>query len=638
MLEIFLTKAPKTDIYINKANYLLKCCKFAKQCLIEKKDIEINPLEYPINTINSETTPFISADEELLYFTRTYYQDQSEIEFITKKEILVGIKRNQTYNIEVIKLPDDLMKSNITLAGIITPDGEVLFLQLETNKIQILYACKLNNFNCNQLIKLPDIINSPYIESSISVSPDGRTYYFSSNRPGGYGGKDLYRAIMDDNNEWSLIENLGPTINTQYDEESPMIHPDGKTLYFSSKGHNTIGNYDIFVSHNIKDNNWEYPLNLGMPINTPADDLGFVISADGNKAYFSSSKNYNEKKYDIYKAILHKTIPLTLVKGTIKGDDPKKPIKAKIRVYDKETKEIIKYVYDPNPNTGKYLMIFPPNKNYDMIVEAEGYKPQLINIFIPNQTYFYELYQEIHLKKIKVNENDTAIGQEIRVTNTFYDIYKTDISDSITKLNQAKHQKHIDQLLQLIENIINTTDSITEEKISLLVNKDEPIDKSTIQKERYNKLLSLVETAIEQTDSTTLQLINANAIYNDISNKAYFYGINDKENILTQIIIGKDTLYTLPPLNTIKPLEIKTPTVIEITKTETPIIQSQSIDFRKTSASDRRYIYINYIFFPVGKSDIHTKYLTLLNDLCKIILLNEQIGIEINGYADPISK
>jgi outer membrane protein OmpA-like peptidoglycan-associated protein/YHS domain-containing protein len=494
----------------------------------------------------------------------------------------------------------------------------------------------LSDNKCDKLIRLPDIINSPYNETSISVSPDGRTYYFSSNRPGGYGGKDIYRAIMDDNNNWSIIENLGPSVNTEFDEDAPFIHPDGKTLYFSSKGHNSMGGYDIFYTTNISKNEWKYPTNMGAPINTPSDDIGFVISADGNSAYFTSSKN-SLTKYDIYKAILHKTIPLTLVKGTILGGQPPKPIKARIRVIDKETQQIIKYVYNPNPKTGKYLMIFPPNKNYEMLIEAEGYLPQLVNIFVPNQTYFYELYQEIFLKQIKINEKDTAIGQQIRISNIFYDIYNTAITDSILYAEEQKRKEHNDKLLKLIENIIVETDSLNLSGIQISNADEEKISKDKIMAQRYNRLIENIETAIEKTDSTFLKILDANAIYNSVTDKTFFYGVEDKDNQLTKIIIGNDTLYALPSVNTAKPLVINTPSVIQLElDTIAKIPQKKEFDFRSVPENKRRYVYINYIFYKSGKADIEKKYFSMLKNILELIKYNDDLGIEINGCADPI--
>ena len=634
MLNTFKIKASKSDIYYTKVEQLIKQCQSAKTLLQTPSNIEIEKLEHSINTHHSETTPFISADESKIYFTRTYYQAKSNIEFETTKKIMIANKVNKNYDVAEVKIDYSNFKSNISLAGV-SPDGEVLFFAIGNNSNSDIYACKIQNNACTQFIKLPEIINSPFDETSISVSPDGRTYYFSSNRPGGYGGKDLYRVVMDDNNQWSIIENLGPSINTEFDEDSPFIHPDNKTLYFSSKGHNSIGGYDIFYTQNIAKNEWKYPTNIGFPINTPSDDIGFVLSADGNSAYLSSSKN-NETKYDIYKAILHKTIPLTLVKGTIMGGDPPKPIKAKIRVIDKETKQLIKYVYNPNPQTGKYLMIFPPNKNYDMIIEAEGYLPQLINIFIPNQTYFYELYQEIYLNQVKVGKKDTAIGQEIRISNTFYDIYKTTISDSILKIEQEKRKKHVDELLRIVENIISTTDSVGVEQIEKFTTKDSVISKDVIIQERYNQLLKSIETAIEITDSTTLMLLDANAIYNDVTNKTFFYGIEETGSQMNKIVIGNDTLYTLPSINTVKPLVINTPSVVQLKIDSVIKTPKKEPDFRTIPENKKRYIYINYIFYTSGKADIEKKHINALNDIVQLITLNPDIGIEINGYADPI--
>ncbi len=635
MLNTFISKAPKSEILINKAENLLKNCKNAKQIQATASNIDIIKLDDKINSENSETTPFVSADENQLFFTRSYYQKNSGIEFLTSKEIMLATRNAlQEYEVKKISMPNGDLKADVTLAGI-SPDGEVIFFAIGNENNSDLYACKLNNGKCDDFIKLPEIINSAYAETSISVSPDGRTYYFSSNRPGGYGGKDIYRAIMDDNNQWSVIENLGSSVNTEFDEEAPFIHPDNKTLYFSSKGHNSVGGFDIFSTRNITANEWEYPVNIGFPINTPGDDVGFVLSADGNNAYFASSKNNIDSKYDIYKAVLHKTIPLTMVKGVIRGGDPPKPIKARIRVVDKESHEVIKYVYNPNPNTGKYLMIFPPNKDYDMIIEAENYLPQLVNIYIPNQTYFYELYQEIFLKQVKVNKNDTAIGQEIRITNTFYDIYKTDISDSILKVEQEKRQKHVDELLKLVEDIITTTDSLSEENIQKLTEKDTILSKDKVVKERYNKLLDLVETAIEKTDTTTLQLIDANAVYNDITNKVFFYGTGSETQKMSKIIVGKDTLYTLPAISATKPLEIKTPSLVQMKTDTTPKIVKKQIDFRNSAESQRRYIYISYVFYSSGKSEVESKYKNAINDIVQLMISNQDIGVEINGYADP---
>src|SRR5690606_23490736 len=147
----------------------------------------------------------------------------------------------------------------------------------------------------------PGIINSSFEEKSITISKDGKTLYFSSNRPGGLGGTDLYKATKDAKGEWTNVKNLGPTINTPFDEEGPFIDYDMVTLYFSSKGHKNMGSYDIFKSvYDPVKNDWSEPENLGYPINTPDDDIFYVVSADGKRAYYSSVRDDGLGYTDIY--------------------------------------------------------------------------------------------------------------------------------------------------------------------------------------------------------------------------------------------------------------------------------------------------------------------------------------------------
>ena len=143
--------------------------------------------------------------------------------------------------------------------------------------------------------------------------------------------------------------------------------------------------------------------------------------ADGTRGYFSSDRKGGLGGQDIYVMDMpedYETIPLTMIKGRILDAETKAPLSTKIYMIDTETKEKIDYVYHPNQKTGNYLVILPPNKSYDMIIESEGFHPYTLNIDVPNQTEFYELYQKIYLKTIK--HFDVVVGQEIQVKNAFY--------------------------------------------------------------------------------------------------------------------------------------------------------------------------------------------------------------------------
>ena len=120
---------------------------------------------------------------------------------------------------------------------------------------------------------------------SITISVDEKTLYFSSNRPGGFGGLDIYRATKDSKGQWTNVKNLGPSINTEMDDDGPFIDYDGVTLYFSSKGRKGMGGFDVFkTTLDLKTNEWSEPFNLGYPINTPDDDIYIVFSKDGKRA------------------------------------------------------------------------------------------------------------------------------------------------------------------------------------------------------------------------------------------------------------------------------------------------------------------------------------------------------------------
>jgi outer membrane protein OmpA-like peptidoglycan-associated protein len=187
--------------------------------------------------------------------------------------------------------------SNLALSA----DGNTLYILKDEGGGDIYHCDRLSSGSWGPPVPLPGIINSSYEEKSISISKDGKTLYFSSNRPGGLGGSDLYKATKDTKGEWSNVKNLGAKINTEFDEEGPFIDYDLVTLYFSSKGHTNMGSYDIFKStFDAKKNLWSAPENLGYPINTPDDDIFYITSSDGKRAYYSSVREDGLGYTDIY--------------------------------------------------------------------------------------------------------------------------------------------------------------------------------------------------------------------------------------------------------------------------------------------------------------------------------------------------
>jgi hypothetical protein len=244
-------------------------------------------------------------------------------------------------------------------------------------------------------------INSANLEPSASLSADGNKIYFSSNRPGGYGGLDIYRAVKFPDGKWSLPQNLGPAINTEAHEDAPFIYPDDKTLYFSSQAHETMGGYDIFKSEVDENGAWSKPKNLGYPINTTDDDRYFVLSADGRRGYYSSGKDGGFGEHDIYEMHLpHEFKDLTLVKGVISADNStKQALKAKITLRDAETKKIVG-IYHSNSKTGKYLLVIPPDEKLKMTVYAGGYAGYSETLFFHDEEGFNKVIKDIKLKPL----------------------------------------------------------------------------------------------------------------------------------------------------------------------------------------------------------------------------------------------
>ncbi|MFT3884159.1 MAG: hypothetical protein QM724_01640 [Flavobacteriales bacterium] len=225
--------------------------------------------------------------------------------------------------------------------------------------------------------RMTDRINSDAHEPSATISPDGSEIYFTSDRAGGYGGRDLYRIRRLPNGEWSQPLNLGPTVNTPYDEDAPFIHSDGTTLFFSSNGHNTMGGYDIFKATLVDPdmNVWGKPENMGYPLNTVNDDIYFCLSEDGETGYFSSERPGGLGGQDIYQVVFpNSQIDYLLVRGVV-TDANEEPVKARITLTDAAGEEIVG-VYNSNERTGRYVMVVKPDDRLHMTVQATGFDEQ----------------------------------------------------------------------------------------------------------------------------------------------------------------------------------------------------------------------------------------------------------------------
>ena len=211
---------------------------------------------------------------------------------------------------------------------------------------------------------------------------------------------------------------MGPTINTPYNEDAPFIHPDGKSFYFSSEGHNSIGGYDIFKTKLGEDGIWSKPKNLGLPLNTPGDDKYYVISADGLTGYYSSGKVGGFGQQDIYTVtpgVFDEKPVLALIKGVVFMDD--QPGKANIIVSIADNGDVVGN-FSSNSSTGKYLLALPPGKNYKVAFEIEGSKSHIEYVNIKSLDRFVETIQDFHLYSENFTQEKIANADSTNVLDS----------------------------------------------------------------------------------------------------------------------------------------------------------------------------------------------------------------------------
>ncbi len=327
-------------------------------------------------------------------------------------------KSNKWSNAKLLPYPVNV-PGRFNSAVALSNDGQRLFIYRDDDSGNgDIYESQKRGDVWTEPQRLPEPINSQYHESTISLSPDGNTIYFTSNRPGGKGGMDIWYCKKQKNGLWGEAKNL-EEINTDKDEEGVFMHPDGKTLYFSSRGHNTLGGYDIFYTQWI-DGKWIKPINLGKEVNTKDDDVYFVVEANGQNAYFSTIRKDGMGEKDIYKLTFvysedqkKKTAQLTLFKGNVVDKQNQHPLEAEIELFDLEKDEKITTLKS-EATTGAFMISLPAGKNYAINVKKEGYLFYSENFNIPAGDVYKEVQKTIMLDKLKA-------GAKVVLRNIFYD-------------------------------------------------------------------------------------------------------------------------------------------------------------------------------------------------------------------------
>ena len=409
-------------------------CEFALDAM--KNPVPFNPVSVgiSINSTDDEYWPSITADGRTLMFTRQNKPSKSTIGYRIEQEdfYVSNLLENGWQKAVNAGAPINTNKNEGAQA--LSSGGNYMYFTACDRPGGLgscdLYFSAYDNGKWSVPVNVGTPVNSPNWESQPSVSADDRILFFSSSRPGGVGGKDIWFSVLKENSKWASPVNLGNTINTEGDEMSPFIHFDGKTLYFASDGRPGMGGFDIYFARMNTDSSWTVPKNLGFPINTFNDEMGLVIEAGGQYAFFSSKRDDKTGK-DIFYFSLDESIrpdPVSYLKG---------------KVYDKETGKMLKVNYElinlsvgrttvksTSDSEGNFLVCLPSGYNYGLNISKPGYLFYSENfVFEGEHTVMEPFIKKIILSPLK-------IGEKTQLSNVFFDIDAWGLKkESVSELN-----------------------------------------------------------------------------------------------------------------------------------------------------------------------------------------------------------
>ena len=412
--------------FIKKANKYLRDCQFASKAVKLPVRYEPQNMGKEINSPNRDYSPTLTADGEQLIFCRNISDNE---------DFFVSYKSSGSWSTP-LPLSNKINTSRFNEgAQSISPDGSYLFFT-GCNRPDGLGRCDIyvshkEGINWAEPFNLGAPVNTIYWDSQPAISPDGNTLYFVSNRPGGQGGYDIWKSSLKSDGYWTEPENLGPGINTAYDEQTPFVHSDGKTLYFSSDGWPGMGEKDIFLCRMDESGNWGKPENLGYPINTFNEETGLIVSPDGKQGLFSSNLKGGYGDMDIYQFDMpenKKPLPITYVKGIVKDRESGKYLEAQVQVVNVLNKRVL---YDDftSADNGSFLAVMPMGADYAFNVSADGYLFHSAHYELKTNSLNDPIVIEINLEKLK-------IGNNVVLRNIFFNTNEYEIlPSSLTELS-----------------------------------------------------------------------------------------------------------------------------------------------------------------------------------------------------------
>lgn len=374
-IDVLGSDVKKNAQDIEDTQHDIETCKFGKELVKTPIKVIITNLGPNVNSEFPDFSPVVSLDEQTLIFTSRrkggatdeklpngqYLEDIYVSHFVNdqwEKAVPIGPNINTAKHEATINL---------------SADGQKLLIYRDLDGGNI-YVSELQGSEWSVPVLLEAPVNTASWEPHACLTSDNRALYFVSDRQGGIGGRDIYKCLRLPNGKWGPAQNLGDRINTKYDEDGIFIHPDGKQIYFSSKGHQSMGGFDIFTSKIDDENgNWSAPVNYGYPVNTPDDDVFLITSVDGKRAYFSSDKEEGLGEKDIYMIDFPEFIPrdITVLIGKIVNNSGGSISSNEIYIINTTTNDTIQ-VLNANSTTGKYGANLPVGSSYKTVYTMNG--------------------------------------------------------------------------------------------------------------------------------------------------------------------------------------------------------------------------------------------------------------------------
>ena len=412
---------PSNTNLIKELDRCIEISNNALEIMLTPVNVKIVNLGDNINSVLDEYSPLICNEESSILFTSGKVNSEGENQF--SGDIYISEKTNTWQKAH--SLSENINTPFHESTAGISFDCQTMFIYKSKGKNGTLYKSELigNTWSVPQIIDFNQKEDDNQTYATISNERD--RLYFVSDMPGGYGGKDIWMCKLLPNQLWGLPINLGPDVNSEYDEEAPFIHPDGKYLFFSSKGHKSMGGFDIFFVEKNTDDLWSERMNLGYPLNTVDDDVYYVSSADGKRSYFSSKRSGGFGGQDLYMAtfVNKEDKPLTIFSGCVKhSGNPDINSKVTIHVKNIDTSE--EFLFRPNIETGKYIMALNFG-NYHVSYKFDQKVFYTEDIFV-TEWIFNILKKDVELNLVEVF-ND-CIEPEV-----FLEKNKAIIKDSQTK-------------------------------------------------------------------------------------------------------------------------------------------------------------------------------------------------------------